>query len=107
MCIRDRWDADSKKSITMLRGFNPAFSQKCLAFSPDGRVMVVRDGDNLILWNTTDWQKLAQLEDVNFPICFSADGRTMTARKPGGFRQFSTATWQKTGSSLSDCLLYT
>jgi Tol biopolymer transport system component len=64
--------------------------------------MVVGDGDNLILWNTTDWQKLAQLEKVNFPICFSADGRTMTARKAGGFRQFSTATWQRTGSSLSD-----
>ena len=112
------WDADSKKSVTVLQGFNQIgrrsrqspisnlqssiSSQKSLAFSPDGRVMVVADGDSLILWNTTDWQKLAQLEDVNFPICFSADGRTMTARKAGGFRQFSTATWQRTGSTISD-----
>ena len=64
--------------------------------------MVVGDGDNLVLWNTADWQKLAQLEGVNFPICFSADGRTMTARKAGGFRQYKTATWQRTGSTSSD-----
>ncbi len=112
------WDADSKKSITVLRGFSQIgrrsrqspisnlqssiSSQKSLAFSPDGRVMVVGDGDSLILWNTTDWQKLAQLEGVNFPICFSADGQTMSARKAGGFRQYNTATWLRTGSTLSD-----
>ncbi len=96
------WDADSKKSITMLRGFNYAFTNRCLAFSPEGRVMVVGDGDNLVLWNTADWQKLAQLEGVHFPISFSADRRTMSARKAGGFRQYDTATWERTGSTLSD-----
>lgn len=62
------------------RRFNTAFSNNCIALSPDGTILVEPGQDEIILWQVADGKRLHALSDVPRAICalaFSPDGKTL------------------------------
>jgi eukaryotic-like serine/threonine-protein kinase len=70
------WNAaDGQKKRELPAGFSPN-----VAFSPEGRWLVIGTGSEYIFWRTSDWQEdhrfnRPENEGLPGPICFSKDGQ--------------------------------
>ena len=100
-------DLGSHKVLATLEGFahtRDTITRNSLAFSPDGRLLAVADGQNLTLWDTARWQQpRPKLEcrtspdegNSSHPVSFSPDGKTLAAREgANSLRFWDTTSWQ-------------
>jgi WD40 repeat protein/serine/threonine protein kinase len=96
-------EAESRRVIARLDGFNGYISNGGLAFSPQGRYLAAKGGTMIRIWQVGKWESpLQQFEGppthsytYNTAVVFSADDATFATRVPGGVRFWDTKTWQE------------
>jgi len=80
------WDATSAKRLKTISPGERSFSRVC--FSPDGKLLAVATGPQVKLYDTTDWQEMAALQDspdgepretAVTSIAFSPDGAVLAS----------------------------
>lgn len=83
------------ESLAHLSGH--ASDVKSLAFSPDGSLLASASGENILLWDTANWDQLAALEASADRMIFTPDGKFLISEtyERGG------KLWGLQGSSLT------
>jgi RNA polymerase sigma factor (sigma-70 family) len=69
------WDPATGKQVRVLTGRTAA------AFSPDGKVLAVRDHDAIVLWDVATWKELRQWSagESIMSLAFAPDGKMLAA----------------------------
>jgi WD40 repeat protein len=74
------WDLAAKRVVTTFRGFRSAIMT--VAFSPDGKMLAVTQGNTIALWNLAVGQEVAVLKGhtgVIYDLAFSPDGNLLAS----------------------------
>jgi len=103
------WDTATKRTRHRLTGFANPIQRNSAAFSPDGKLLVVVDGADLHVFETTTWNKLRTLPNqtlagrlFSLPIAFSPDGKTLSCNTDTGLRQWDAHSWEQRTSQWSN-----
>jgi WD40 repeat protein/class 3 adenylate cyclase/tRNA A-37 threonylcarbamoyl transferase component Bud32 len=96
------FDVQSKTLLATFTGFT-RLARNCLAFSPDGRVLVVTDDHGIAVFDTRVWRKppmkVANESGLSWfslalPVVFTPEGQGLTTAGMNGVRFWDTANWK-------------
>jgi len=73
------WDASTALQVKELPGQSFPSPRKSLAFSSDGKDLIVPGPAGIEILETTGWRQRLVLEGASAPLCLSSDGRRLGA----------------------------
>lgn len=103
------WDAAAGTNLRVLTGFSGGLEKGSVVLSPDGTTLVVADGTDIHVFETTNWNKVQTLPNrtsqgyiFSLPMAFSPDGKTLSCGAETEIRHWDTTSWERRASQPAD-----